>query len=282
MKGRNLILLTGITSFVGSSLLINKKFIEKYDIIGTDSKNYYKLDNHSLREIEISDFYKVAKAYKEITIIHLATFFSLSDKDKYRIIDSNVNYGKSLINKLFIEKIKIRKIIYTNSLFCFSDDDTLKNSHYTKSKIKFSNFLDEFCLENDIFFSEFFIDNTIGPNDKRKKIIPLIINSIIDEKENPLQNPDKFINMIDVSEFIKIIYQSIDNNTSEKHAVYSKFNYNLESVYNYLSSKINNKKTSVIQTAKNDYQKTLPKDVNKIEIDYNIEKTLDSIIKYLN
>ena len=78
MESKSLILITGITGFIGNSLINKKKFLNNYSIIGTSTNNYFKIYKEKLVKIDINEFTDTLDRHEDIKIIHLATFYSLS------------------------------------------------------------------------------------------------------------------------------------------------------------------------------------------------------------
>ena len=66
-----------------------------------------------------------------------------------------------------------------------------RGSYYTKTKNIFSKYIESYCSSRNIFFEEIYLDNTFGGVDKRNKILPIIINELQNEGENPIKNPQK-------------------------------------------------------------------------------------------
>ena len=67
----------------------------------------------------------------------------------------------------------------------------------TKSKNIFSKHLFQYTQKRNIFYEEIFLDNSFGGIDRRKKVIPLIIENIYSNKENPINNPNNVKVIVD-------------------------------------------------------------------------------------
>ena len=187
------LLITGITSFTGRSYLKESSSLEYDVIIGQGSNNYFKFENGNLTVIKNAEYLKILSESGEINLLHLATFYSLNDEDKNKIYEANVEFGKDILNLL--KSYQLKKIVYTNSLFAFNKNLKIKNSYYVKTKLEFSKILNEFSLENKIFFKEIYLENTFGYGDNRNKLLPIILSSIVNNEPNPLQNPKNYINL---------------------------------------------------------------------------------------
>ena len=110
------LLITGMTSFTGRSYLKESSSLNYDVIIGQGSNNYFKFENKNLIEIENHEYLKILSKSSEINLLHLATFYSLNDEDKNKIYQANVEFGKNILNLL--KNYQLKKIVYTNSLFC--------------------------------------------------------------------------------------------------------------------------------------------------------------------
>ena len=154
------LLITGMTSFTGRSYLKESSSLNYDVIIGQGSNNYFKFENKNLIEIENQEYLKILSKSSEINLLHLATFYSLNNEDKNKIYEANVEFGKNILNLL--KNYQLKKIVYANSLFAFNKNSMIRNSDYVKTKLDFSKILNEFSLENNIFFNEIYLDNTFG------------------------------------------------------------------------------------------------------------------------
>jgi len=265
MDTKRLLFVTGITGFIGSSILNNYKLLSKFQIVGSSSSNHYKIVNSKLIIITSEELGEILKESLEIKIIHLATFFSLNENDNEKVFDANIKFGNNLLNK--ISDLNISKIIYINTIYTFSEDSKILNSAYVKTKNIFSKVLENFCDEKNINFDEIFISNTFGNNDNRKKIIPLIINSLKIGNENPINNPDIYLNFLHANLIIDFIEVKLSEDSSNKYVIYSKYDYKLNSIYLFLQSILNNESYKNIKTKKSELKKLIPPGYSIVEIE---------------
>ena len=146
-------------------------------------------------------------------------------------------------------------------MYCFYDDSQIRNLAYTKSKITFSEFLKNLADEKSFLFEEIFLDNSFGNIDNRPKIIPLIMQAVVSDKENPIKNPDAFINLVHVDRIVERLIISINSETQGSSAFLSSFSFNLKSIYSFLknykvSHEIDN---NLIIKKRNNYINSYPK-----------------------
>lgn len=224
-----LVIVTGSSGFLGSN------FTNKYNLNFlkfTKDYFYYNGSQHSLSDKNLLK--SILEKSNNIYLIHFATYYSLDEKHERKIKEANLNFGIELINLLPTENLK--KIIYTNSVFCFSDDVLVKNSTYVKTKIQFSKFLNNYSLRNNIPYLECFISDTYGENDLRNKILNEIIKSKKLNKPNPVNEPGKFINYLSANDISENIYNNLFYGAVGKYLLINRIEYKLYDVYKYLVS----------------------------------------------
>ena len=277
---KNVLVITGITGFIGNSILNNKDFVKNFTIYGLNSSGYFKLED-SLIEIDETNFLKSIKQSKSLSILHLATFYSLDEVDKEQIIHSNYEFGLSFFNLLLENEIVITTILYTNTMFLFFDENNIKKSTYVLTKNKFSEYLNSISKKQGINFIEIYLNNTFGPNDTRKKIIPLIFDSLLNKKEFQIKNPEKFISLIPIDKILEIFIKLLNKKESYKGVVYSSLEYELDSLNSYIFKSYNDKKREKIKSIKFSELNGVPKNIESIIVDFELEIELEKLLSKL-
>ena len=145
------------------------------------------------------DFHKVRN--NKFSILHLATFFQRMNMTTKRSMKQH-KFCEKLIEKT--NDLDVNKILYTNTMYNFYKDGETRNLFYTETKNQFSNYLKNYSTRQDIFYEEIYLDNTFGSGDTRKKIIPLIVDAVNEDKRNPIINPNNSINLIPVSSVVEL------------------------------------------------------------------------------
>ena len=248
LMGKTSILITGSSGFIGSNII---KSLKSEDVFFTyrSTDGSFKIKCNNNKKIEDFD---------DIVVLHLATYFSKKNDDEKLIYEGNIAFGQKLLEK--IEGFKIKKIIYTNTMFNFYKDDQIRDLFYTKTKNEFSKLLLDFSDSKKIKYEEIFLDNTFGMFDKRKKIIPLIIESIYKNNENPIQNPNSFINTIYVEDVAQRLKISLFSEDVGKSCFIENKQVNILSIYEFLNeyykSKVINSEKLIYQS--NDYINPYP------------------------
>ncbi|OUX18452.1 MAG: hypothetical protein CBE17_01760 [Gammaproteobacteria bacterium TMED257] len=239
------ILLTGGSGFLGNLLL--KKYKNEFNFICV-GKNEKKLDL-DVYQYSIDDLSLNISEVDDITILHLATYYSKEKEDNEKINDANLLFGKKVLNILNQEKLS--NFIYTNTMFCF--DEQNKDNFYTYSKSKFSKYLYENVNEGKV--SEIYLDNTFHSSDKRKKVIPEMVNTINSNKENPVQNKNAFINLSYAPDVVNTLVAEIKQPSFKASRITSKYDLNINSIFDYLKYfKVNQKQNKeVLKIKKSKY-----------------------------
>tara|TARA_B100000427_G_scaffold199891_1_gene166195 strand:+ start:180 stop:1025 length:846 start_codon:yes stop_codon:yes gene_type:complete len=278
---KKLLIITGVTGFVGSSLIKNKLFLENFDILGVNSKEYFAFEN-KLEIINKNVFLDRAKNYKDVSLIHLATLYDLNEENKELIYKANYNFGTKFIEALCENKIYINSILYTNTAFIYSEDENIRKSSYVISKDNFSQYLNKFSKKNNINLMEIYLSNTFGLGDKRNKLIPNMIKSIKSGEEFIINNPSAFINILDVEILIEEFFRILNFNKSIKCSMFSKHEFSITSIYEFLDSLINNKKITEIISELSSAGDLFPDDINNTYFEFNLSKSLTKICNHLS
>lgn len=274
MKKKKLLIITGLTGFIGTSVLNNKLFLENFEIIGINTTDYLLFDK-KIKKIAESEFYKKIKKYKTVDVLHLAQLYDLDENNKIKIWESNYNFGVNFFRNLIENNIKISSILFTNTVFSLSGNQDLKNSSYVLSKNKFSSFLDTFSKENVINYIEVYLSNTLGIDDTRNKIIPNIIKSIFNKDSFEIRNSESYLNILDVDLILNQFYKLFSINSSHKITIISKYEFLISSIYNFLNNYINNGKEVEI---KKQLSVDTISDTDFKKIDFNLSETLKKIV----
>lgn len=264
------IIITGSGGFIGTNFIASNPDFKFYRL--TRDKSGEIIISLNQKKVKVKDLIDI-----EFTLLHLATFFSKNKNEKSNVRNGNIEFGKEVLS--FVENLKINKIVYTNTMYKFYRNEEIKNLEYTKSKILLSEYFEQYCKFKNIYFEEVYLDNTYGKGDKRDKVIPAIIKSINNNKENPINNADAFINLISVNDVVSRLKIATIENLSYKSAFISSQSVNLFSIYSYLNSVNKNLNPEILVYQENNY-----KDVS-VNFDYKninlkpLESGLISLLK---
>lgn len=269
------IIVTGISGYIGSQLI--KQIGEKNLILCTrESFQYHGTTFFDYKNKKID---KISTKYTSFIIIHLATYFSKKTSDNRLIKEANLDFGFKLIENT--KKLNIKKIIYTNTMFNFYKNSSIRNLEYTKTKAQFSEYLKEYSKNKNIIYDEIFLDNTFGGIDKRKKIMPLIVECVLNNKTSPVLDKNSSLNLIYYQDVIDRILKSMLSNVEGSSSFVNTNSINTESIYKYLYHYHENnlKKSNILSYLPNNYTPNFPT-VNYLDI--KISKIENKLLSYLN
>lgn len=250
------IIISGSTGFIGKNLIpaLDEEKLLFYSRYSFEDKNKPFLLNIKSEPVSISEIFN-----KEITFLHLATHYSVNEKEREQIYNANISFGENILRSL--DEVNLKKVIYTNTMFNFYENEKLRNCYYSESKKQFSKIIQSFTNEKSINYEEIYLDNTFGKTDNRKKIVSEIAKCVVSNKENPIENPNNRINILYIGDIINRLIYAIDNSSSEgRSAFVGKESYVLSSIYDYLFefNKTGKKKMSYLVKAKNYYTNDMP------------------------
>ena len=251
------IIVSGHTGFLGENLVpnLNKDnllFCNRYSFEDKNKPVFFDIKN---KPISIFKIFQI-----EVVLLHLATHYSTSKSDNEKIYSANIVFGEKILSSL--SNVNLKKIVYTNTMFNFYENEKLSNSYYSETKKQFSEILKSYTASKSINYEEIYLDNTFGEKDKRKKIISEIARCILNNEQNPIKNPDNQINILYVRDIVSRLKLSIENSASSGISAFiGKESYLLSSIYDFLSeyNKTKNMEIDLLTKVKNYYTKDMPK-----------------------
>lgn len=272
------LLITGSTGFLGNLFLksYQNKNTEVF-LVGRDNK----MISSKYKQYSLSSLKKESSLDKsELYVLHLATHYSRESLDNNKIKSANLDFGEDLLK--LIKGKNLINFLYTNTMFAFIDQE--KNHYYTKTKIEFSKILSDYLDPNNI--SEVFLDNSFHHSDKRKKIIPIIINSILYNKENPIEDKSKYLNLTYAPDIINCLTKELFLSSQNSSRVTSTMDINISSIYQFLKYFFETGEVSdtILQFIDAEYNqiKSLPilnNNFVETDITLNLLKTIEEVKK---
>jgi len=243
------ILITGSTGFIGKNLLdyfLKKKYFI-HAILRKSKKNIkfakeLKI-NKNFKSIIFSDIYDLKKKllnYKIDYVVHAATHYVKKHKssDINKIIESNILFPTIIIDLLCNKKIK--KFINLGTVWEHYNN---KKNHaynlYASSKQAFNKIFNYY--RNQFPKTKFYnllISDTFGKNDKRKKLISIIIKN--HNKKNTIKIPKNLsMNLVNVKYITNVIENIINKNIKpDTYVIKDKKNLKIFDLINYLNQKL--------------------------------------------
>ena len=244
-NNKSQLIVTGSTGFIGKNLVklihnLNYSFIPIYR--DTDFKKL---------KIETSI---------DTKLIHLATFYSKEDADKEKIYDSNIVFGKKVLE--IIKNFKINNFIYTNTMFSYQNEND--HFYYTKTKNEFSELIRK-EVNKECVISEIFLDNNVKSN-----------------QTSPVTNKEAFLNLTYVEDVCKCLINELNSSKSEITRITSSKDYKLESIFNFLKYYLKNGESKEEILESKDSRYTAMTNVPKINTQYVETNFIKNLIKVLS
>ena len=219
------ILITGSTGFIGSNIVnqLLKKNIHVYDVLREKNKNnkiIHKLNSkrnyHPIFYKKLNELENKIKNIKIDTVINCATYYSNKNDLKViqNLIQTNIIFCSVILE---IVKNKIKKFINFGSMMEYSDKrDFSPQNFYAITKYSFQK-IEEFykSYNKQIKFYDLKLYETYGSNDKRKKIIPTIINNYLKNKYIKIISRNLKMNFVHVESLTNAVNMIIFKNIKE-------------------------------------------------------------------
>jgi nucleoside-diphosphate-sugar epimerase len=213
------------------------------------------------------------------------------------LINSNVLFPAIIASFIKEHSINTSLIQFGTS---WQIDENGKNSPfnaYASSKSSAESFLDHYA-QDGVKVATLRLYETYGPHDKRTKIINLIIDSLIHQKELEMTGGEQIANFIyidDVIRAVELTYEFLAKETKGMHYIFNvktNDNYSVKDILNILKNLLGIKEVNFIKLGKREYRERerfkLFDDVLKIPgwkakpLEENLKKTIEyrKTIKY--
>jgi CDP-3, 6-dideoxy-D-glycero-L-glycero-4-hexulose-4-reductase len=213
------ILLIGATGFIGKNIILDlvKKY-KVYALIRYKKKNLFKKNLiksiHFIYYKNLKDLEKKIAKKNFYCLINCATFYkkkhTISDINK--IINSNVRLPSFLYE--WSKKMKIKKFISFGTIW-EHHNGILNNPYnfYAATKLA-AYFLMKYYSKSNLLtkYYHLLLGDTYGPNDERKKIIPVLIKNYKNNKITTINSKKLNINYLHVKDISYAIERIIKKN----------------------------------------------------------------------
>ena len=238
------ILITGSTGFIGSNIFLNIKNNFKIYLLLRRKLREKKINFIKNQNIKIINFknydelnFKIKKINVDV-IIHCATYYVKKHKDKdiSKIIDSNILFPNIILKNL--KKMEVKKFInFTTVWENYNAKKDRSFNLYSKSKQIFRKNIDFYKNNNKkIKFYNFFVSDTYGENDSRKKLINLLKNNYSKNKITKILSKKLYINLLNVKDILEAVNLIINKKINPgNYVLKNKYNFSLQKIV----SKIN-------------------------------------------
>ena len=246
------ILITGASGFVGSHLIDDclKNNFNVYAILRRSKKNFNFARKYKKKIFPIyyNNIYEIKNKLTNCKIdyvVHCATHYikKHDHNDIENIIKSNVLFSTILLDA--VVKIKIKKFINLGTVWQhFNDTKNLAFNLYAASKQSFE------CIFNyykdqykKIKFYNVLLTDTFGVNDKRKKLVPILVKNYKNKDKNKINIPKNLtMNLVNVNEVTNCLNILLKNNfESNNYVIKSNQDVKIFDLINFLNDKLEKK-----------------------------------------
>ena len=277
------ILITGASGFVGSHVLDDclKNNFNVHAIFRRSKKNvsFTKKYKKQIFPIFYNNIYEIKNKLTNCKIdyvIHCATHYikKHDHNDIENIIKSNVLFSTILLDA--VVNIKIKKFINLGTVWQhFNDTKNLAFNLYAASKQSFECIFNYYKNQyTKIKFYNILLTDTFGTNDKRKKLIPILLKNFNKKNPDKINIPKNLsINLVNINEVTKCLNILLKNNSeSNNYVIKSKQDVKIFDLINFLNDNL--EKKIKINWSKNIKNYRIIKLKNLLKKDNNINKQI--------
>ena len=277
------ILITGASGFVGSHILDDclKNNFNVHAIFRHSKKNvsFAKKYKKQIFTIFYNNIYEIKNKLTNCKIdyvIHCATHYikKHDHNDIENIIKSNVLFSTILLDA--VVNIKIKKFINLGTVWQhFNDTKNLAFNLYAASKQSFECIFNYYKNQyTKIKFYNILLTDTFGTNDKRKKLIPILLKNFNKKNPDKINIPKNLsINLVNINEVTKCLNILLKNNSeSNNYLIKSKQDVKIFDLINFLNDNL--EKKIKINWSKNIKNHRIIKLKNLLKKDNNINKQI--------
>ncbi len=277
------ILITGASGFVGSHVLDDclKNNFNVHAIFRHSKKNvsFAKKYKKQIFPIFYNNIYEIKNKLTNCKIdyvIHCATHYikKHDHNDIENIIKSNVLFSTILLDA--VVKIKIKKFINLGTVWQhFNDTKNLAFNLYAATKQSFECIFNYYKNQyTKIKFYNILLTDTFGTNDKRKKLIPILLKNFNKKNPDKINIPKNLsMNLVNINEVTKCLNILLKNNSkSNNYVIKSKQDVKIFDLINFLNDNL--EKKIKINWSKNIKNYRTIKLKNLLKKDNNINKQI--------
>lgn len=209
------VLVTGVTGFIGGALVrrlvregwnVSIVVREESDISGlTDVISYI---DKFIYDGSTESLIEILSVSKPELIYHLASLF-LSEHlphDVTKLIQSNVLFGTQLLEAMSVNSVK--KIVNAGTSWQYFHSSEYRASNlYAATKQAFEDILSFYSDKNSISQVTLKLFDTYGPDDKRRKLVNLVVNAIKTNVELGVSPGEQIIDISFIDDVVEEFYQ---------------------------------------------------------------------------
>lgn len=227
------IILTGASGFVGSYLLEKLLNDDRFNIILLlrSKSNLYRikkfLSQCKAYYIDNTPLEEIFKQNSIVGIVHLATYYKKTHElnDIEIMIDSNITFPTRLIE--LATQYESQFFINTGTFFEYSmmqnpikESSTIQPFNlYASTKVGFDSILRYYASNSSLNIMTLKLAAPFGYNDN-PKLIPFLIQSLLDNKEVILEKGEQEWDFIYVKDVVTAFIKAIELNLNSKRTIY--------------------------------------------------------------
>ena len=277
------ILITGASGFVGSHVVDDclKNNFNVQAIFRHSKKNvgFAKKYKKKIFPIFYNNIYEIKNKLTNCKIdyvIHCATHYikKHDHNDIENIIKSNVLFSTILLDT--VVNIKIKKFINLGTVWQhFNDTKNLAFNLYAATKQSFECIFNYYKNQyTKIKFYNILLTDTFGTNDKRKKLIPILLKNFNKKNQDKINIPKNLsMNLVNINEVTKCLNILLKNNSeSNNYVIKSEQDVKIFDLINFLNNNL--KKKIKVNWLKNTKNYRIIKLKNLLKKDNNINKQI--------
>lgn len=215
------ILITGATGFIGSHLV-------EYLLENTDNEIFVLKRSYSdiwrikeyindlkMFDVDKEDILQIVKKSKPDVVIHLATYYKKNHtyEDLSVMINSNIEFPVRLLEAMVSEGVKyfINTGTFSEKVyFLYGTNYAIPSNLYSSTKIAFEEILRYYSYTHGIKGITLKLFSPYGYKDNPKKLIPYLINKILDNEEIETTIGDQTLDFIYVKDIVFAYIKAVE------------------------------------------------------------------------
>jgi nucleoside-diphosphate-sugar epimerase len=198
-------LITGATGFIGGHLVRHLARLGwKVHALARQVSTDQEIAKAAIWHSSDGDYESVSRAVASSeadVVFHLASLFLSEHKPDHidALVDANLRFGMHLLEAM--HQHNVRRLINTGTSWQhYNNADYDPVNLYAATKQAFEAIIDYYCNAHKLSAITLKLYDTYGSNDKRKKIINVLINAITEKLELDLTDGTSQLNIVHVND----------------------------------------------------------------------------------